>query len=91
MFQDSTKAAVAEVERGESYLKDRFETYMNDDSVSPDVRSLISSAYSQARSTPRPGTSWSRTTADATRAGLPLSAKGGPAARALGCPNLDSR
>lgn len=49
MFQDSTKAAVAEVERGESYLKDRFESYMSDDSVSPDVRSMISNAYSQAR------------------------------------------
>lgn len=49
MFQDSTKAAVAEVERGESYLKERFESYMSDDSVSTDVRSFISDAYSQAR------------------------------------------
>jgi uncharacterized protein (TIGR02284 family) len=49
MFQDDTKAAVAEVERGEEYLKERFDKYLGDGSLSPDTRSFISQAYSRAQ------------------------------------------
>lgn len=49
LFQDDTKAAVAEVERGEGYLKSRFDEYIGDDRLSPDVKSFVSDAYSKAR------------------------------------------
>jgi uncharacterized protein (TIGR02284 family) len=49
MFQDNTKAAVAEVERGEEYLKERFDSYLNNSDLSPDVRSFLSSAYTKAK------------------------------------------
>ena len=41
MFQNDTKAAVAEVERGENYLKDRFESYVADLNISADTREFI--------------------------------------------------
>ena len=49
MFQNDTKAAVAEVERGENYLKDRFESYMVDLNISADTREFIRSTYQQVR------------------------------------------
>ena len=49
MFQNDTKAAVAEVERGENYLKDRFESYAADLNISAETRELIRSTYEQVR------------------------------------------
>jgi uncharacterized protein (TIGR02284 family) len=49
IFQNDTKAAVAEVERGENYLKDRFESYMADLNVSAETRALLRSTYEQVR------------------------------------------
>jgi uncharacterized protein (TIGR02284 family) len=48
-FQDSTKAAVAEVERGEEYLKERFDKYLQGGELSPDTRSFLSDAYARAK------------------------------------------
>ena len=45
MFQNDTKAAVAEVERGENYLKDRFESYVSDLNISASTREFIRSTY----------------------------------------------
>ena len=49
MFQNDTKAAVAEVERGENYLKERFESYMQDTNISPDTREFLRSTYERVR------------------------------------------
>ena len=49
MFQNDTKAAVAEVERGEGYLKERFETFMADTNLSPETRNLIRSTYARVQ------------------------------------------
>ena len=49
MFQNDTKAAIAEVERGEGYLTERFETYMADQSLSTATRNLIRSTYQRVR------------------------------------------
>jgi uncharacterized protein (TIGR02284 family) len=49
MFQDDTKAAVSEVERGESYLKEKFDEYLASGELSPEVRSFLSDAYSKAK------------------------------------------
>ncbi len=49
MFQNDTKAAIAEVERGEGYLTERFETYMADQSLSAATRNLIRSTYQRVR------------------------------------------
>jgi uncharacterized protein (TIGR02284 family) len=49
MFLNDTKAAIAEVERGERYLKERFETYMADQNVSATTRDLIRSTYERVR------------------------------------------
>jgi uncharacterized protein (TIGR02284 family) len=49
MFQNDTKAAVAEVERGEGYLKERFETFMADEKLSAQTRDLIRSTYERVR------------------------------------------
>jgi uncharacterized protein (TIGR02284 family) len=49
LFQNDTKAAVAEVERGEGYLQERFETYMADQRLSVTTRDLIRSTYARVR------------------------------------------
>jgi uncharacterized protein (TIGR02284 family) len=49
MFQNDTKAAVAEVERGEGYLKERFETFMADEKLSVPTRDLIRATYERVR------------------------------------------
>lgn len=49
MFQNDTKAAVAEVERGENYLKERFESFMQDANLSADTREFLRSTYEQVR------------------------------------------
>ncbi len=49
LFQDDTKAAVEEVERGEDHLKGKFEECMKDADLSPDTRQLITSTYDRVR------------------------------------------
>jgi hypothetical protein len=49
LFQDDTKAAVQEVERGESHLKDKFEECMKDAERSPDIKQLIATTYDRVR------------------------------------------
>jgi uncharacterized protein (TIGR02284 family) len=49
IFQNDTKAAVAEVERGEGYLKERFERFMADQNVSGSTRELIRTNYERVR------------------------------------------
>jgi uncharacterized protein (TIGR02284 family) len=49
MFQDDTKAAVAEVERGEEHLKEQFDSYLNGSDVSPEIRNFLSDAYQRAK------------------------------------------
>jgi uncharacterized protein (TIGR02284 family) len=49
LFQDDTKAAVEEVERGESHLKDKFEECMKDAELSPDIKQLITTTYDRVR------------------------------------------
>jgi len=49
MFQNDTTAAIAEVERGEGYLKERFESYMQDQNLSTGTRELIRSTYERVR------------------------------------------
>jgi uncharacterized protein (TIGR02284 family) len=49
MFQDDTKAAVAEVERGEEYLKERFDSYLESGDLSPEVRNFLADAYAKAK------------------------------------------
>lgn len=44
------KAIVNEVERGEDYLKDKFETALKDVDLSPDGRSAVETAYQSVRS-----------------------------------------
>lgn len=43
------KAIINEVERGEDYLKEKFETALASDSLSADTRSAIQQAYSSVR------------------------------------------
>ena len=49
MFQNDTKAAVAEVERGENYLKERFESYVQGTDISADTREFLRSTYERVR------------------------------------------
>ena len=49
IFQNDTKAAVAEVERGENYLQDRFDSYVADLNIDSETRELIRSTYEQVR------------------------------------------
>jgi uncharacterized protein (TIGR02284 family) len=44
------QAIVNEVERGEDYLKEKFETALNSDTLSGDSRSVVESAYQSVRS-----------------------------------------
>jgi uncharacterized protein (TIGR02284 family) len=46
---DSDEAIVAEVERGEDYLKDRYETALQDGELSPETRQAIQEAYRSVR------------------------------------------
>jgi uncharacterized protein (TIGR02284 family) len=43
------KAIINEVERGEDYLKEKFETALADDSLSPDSRMVVERAYQSVR------------------------------------------
>jgi uncharacterized protein (TIGR02284 family) len=43
------KAIIDEVERGEDYLKEKFETALNDTAVSPETRTAIQTAYQSVR------------------------------------------
>jgi uncharacterized protein (TIGR02284 family) len=44
------KAIINEVERGEDYLKEKFETALNSDTLSGESRSVVESAYQSVRS-----------------------------------------
>ena len=39
------KAAIAEVERGEDFIKSKYEDALEDDDIAPDVRDTISDCY----------------------------------------------
>jgi uncharacterized protein (TIGR02284 family) len=44
------KAIINEVERGEDYLKEKFETALNSDALSGDARSVVERCYQSVRS-----------------------------------------
>ena len=44
------QSIINEVERGEDYLKDKFETALNGDTLSGDSRSVVERCYQQVRS-----------------------------------------
>jgi uncharacterized protein (TIGR02284 family) len=44
------KAIINEVERGEDYLKEKFETALNGDTLSGDSRSVVERCYQSVRS-----------------------------------------
>ncbi|MDP9412586.1 MAG: PA2169 family four-helix-bundle protein [Pseudomonadota bacterium] len=43
------KAIIAEVERGEDYIKNKYETALNDDRLSPECRAIIQEGYQSVR------------------------------------------
>jgi uncharacterized protein (TIGR02284 family) len=43
------KEVIEEVERGEDYIKEKYEAAMKDDGLSPETRSVISQAYDSVR------------------------------------------
>lgn len=43
------KKVIEEVERGEDYIKEKYETAMKDDKLSPETRTLISECYQSVR------------------------------------------
>jgi uncharacterized protein (TIGR02284 family) len=43
------KAIIAEVERGEDYIKNKYETALNDDRLSPECRTIIQEGYQSVR------------------------------------------
>ncbi len=45
----SDKQVIDEVERGEDYIKEKFETALNNADLSADARSVVSEAYSSIR------------------------------------------
>jgi uncharacterized protein (TIGR02284 family) len=45
----SDKAVIEEVERGEDYIKEKYETALKDDKLSPDSRSVITEAFQSVR------------------------------------------
>jgi len=45
----SDKQVIEEVERGEDYLKAKYETALDDDSLSPECRALIGEAFQSVR------------------------------------------
>ena len=44
------QAVIAEVDRGESYLDDKWQTALDDDELSPETRDVILSCYDSVRS-----------------------------------------
>ena len=44
------KAVINEVERGEDYLKNKFETALNSDTLSAETRAVVEQAYQSVRS-----------------------------------------
>lgn len=46
---DSDEAIVEEVERGEDYIKDKYETALQDGELSPETRQVIQQAYQSVR------------------------------------------
>jgi uncharacterized protein (TIGR02284 family) len=44
------QAVIAEVDRGESYLDDKWQAALKDDQLSPDTRDVIGSCYDSVRS-----------------------------------------
>jgi uncharacterized protein (TIGR02284 family) len=44
------QAVIAEVDRGESYLDEKWQTALNDDQLSPETRDIIRSCYDSVRS-----------------------------------------
>ena len=46
---DSDEAVIEEVERGEDYLKAKYETALQDDELSPQTRQVIEQAYQSVR------------------------------------------
>ncbi|MGK2286818.1 PA2169 family four-helix-bundle protein [Pedomonas sp. V897] len=49
LFQSDTKAAIAEVERGENILREHFETVLTNDRLDPEMRTFINSVYDRIR------------------------------------------
>lgn len=49
VFGGGDKAIVEEVERGEDYIKDKYETALNDDQLSPQTRTVIQTAYTSVK------------------------------------------
>jgi uncharacterized protein (TIGR02284 family) len=47
---DNDKSIVEEVERGEDYIKNKYETALQDDQLSPTARSVIEEAFTSVRS-----------------------------------------
>jgi len=47
---DGDEAVIAEVDRGESYLDDKWQTALKDDELSPETRSIIAQCYDSVRS-----------------------------------------
>ncbi len=43
------KAIIEEVERGEDYIKNKYETALNDDRLSPECRAIIQEGYQSVR------------------------------------------
>jgi uncharacterized protein (TIGR02284 family) len=43
------RTVIAEVERGEDYIKGKFEEALNDDELSPDTRAVVQEAYASVR------------------------------------------
>ena len=43
------KAVIAEVDHGESYLNEKWETALKDGELSPETRSLVQQCYSSVR------------------------------------------
>lgn len=49
LFQNDTKAAVAEVERGENVLREHFETVLRNERLDPELRTFVNSVYDRIR------------------------------------------
>lgn len=48
-FDSDRRTAINEVERGEDYIKDKYETALDETDLSPDVRDAILRAYESVR------------------------------------------
>lgn len=49
LFQSDTKAAIAEVERGENILREHFETVLANEQLDPELRTFVNSVYDRVR------------------------------------------